>query len=170
MGGELVLNTAERTKKGNSKKKTTGVGKQEKTKRTIVNPHKKSKYTGVNGKGKSNKYSVMSRKVDIGSYGNEILAAQAYDVFAREAYVHLPKLNEREHPDDFKNLTEEQKLTEEQIDAIKEKFKASGLPRSTTKFNLKPEAKQSNPLKSLWESHAASKKKKNPPTQSDDEE
>jgi hypothetical protein len=76
MGGELVLNTAERTKKGNSKKKTT----------------------------------------------------------------------------------------------VKEKFKASGLPRSTKKFNLKPEAKQSNPLKSLWESHAASKKKKNPPTQSDDEE
>jgi hypothetical protein len=43
---------------------------------------------------------------------------------------------------------------------VKEKFKASGLPKSTKKFNLKPEAKQSNPLKSLWESHAASKKKK----------
>ena len=121
----------------------------------------------------------MSRKVDIGSYGNEILAAQAYDVFARLAYKYPPKLNEREHPDDFKNLTEEQKLTEEQERAIAEKFKASGLPISTKttiqnkggrKKRLQPEAKQSNPLKSLWESHAASKKKKNPPTQSDDEE
>ena len=179
MGGEVVLDTADRTKKGNSKKKTTGVGKQEKTKRTIVNPRKKSKYTGVYGKEKSKKYSVMSRKVDIGSYGDEILAAQAYDVFARLAYKYPPKLNEREHPDDFKNLTEEQKLTEEQERAIAEKFKASGLLISTRttiqnkggrKKRLQPEAKQSDPLKSLWESHAASKKKKNPPTQSDDEE
>ena len=169
MGGELVLNTAERTKKGNSKKKTTGVGK--KKKRQKVNKYKKiHDYIGVYGREYGKTFRVSCRRIEVGYFANEILAAQAYDVFAREAYVHLPKLNEREHPDDFKNLTEEQKLTEEQIDAIKEKFKASGLPRSTTKFNLKPEAKQSNPLKSLWESHAASKKKKNPPTQSDDEE
>lgn len=63
-----------------------------------------------------------------------------------------------------------QKRNSKKKTTVKEKFKASGLPRSSTKFNLKPEAKQSNPLKSLWESHAASEKKKNPPTQSDDEE